>query len=80
MHFDNLSSYFLPYNKKNNNTHLSFHNFFSELYVHVSFKISFILQALAFAMALNEKGRAYMLQKEYSVALLLLLEADKEFR
>lgn len=37
-------------------------------------------KALAFAMALNEKGRSSMLKKDYSVALLLLLEADKEFR
>lgn len=37
-------------------------------------------KALAFAMALNEKGRASMLKKDYSTALLLLLDADKEFR
>uniref|UniRef100_A0A0L8IGF7 Ubiquitin-like domain-containing protein n=1 Tax=Octopus bimaculoides TaxID=37653 RepID=A0A0L8IGF7_OCTBM len=37
-------------------------------------------KALAFAMALNEKGRSYLKQKDYSSALILLLEADSEFK
>ncbi|GAB1604916.1 hypothetical protein Ahia01_000773200 [Argonauta hians] len=37
-------------------------------------------KALAFAMALNEKGRSYLRQKDYSSALILLLEADREFK
>lgn len=37
-------------------------------------------KALGLAMLLNEKGKAALRRKEYSEALLLLLEADKEFR
>ncbi|CAI9718379.1 NEDD8 ultimate buster 1-like [Octopus vulgaris] len=37
-------------------------------------------KALAFAMALNEKGRSHLKQKDYSSALILLLEADSEFK
>lgn len=37
-------------------------------------------RALAVAMVLHEKGRTALKRKNYSEALLLLLEADKEFR
>nr|XP_006821424.1 PREDICTED: NEDD8 ultimate buster 1-like [Saccoglossus kowalevskii] len=37
-------------------------------------------KSLALAMTLNEKGRAALKRKQYGGALLLLLEADKEFR
>ncbi len=39
-----------------------------------------VLQALTLALTLNEKGRATLKKKRYAEALLLLLEADKEFR
>ena len=35
---------------------------------------------MTLALTLNEKGRAALRRKEYGEALLLLLEADKEFR
>ena len=38
------------------------------------------LQSLTLAMTLHEKGRAALKSKNYSKALLLLLEADKEFK
>ena len=37
------------------------------------------MQALTLAMTLHEKGRAAMKKKDYAEAILLLLEADKEF-
>lgn len=37
-------------------------------------------KALSVAMVLHEKGRTALKRKKYSEALLLLLEADKEFR
>lgn len=37
-------------------------------------------RALGVAMVLHEKGRAALKRKKYTEALLLLLEADKEFR
>ncbi|XP_070570059.1 LOW QUALITY PROTEIN: NEDD8 ultimate buster 1-like [Ptychodera flava] len=37
-------------------------------------------KALALAMTLNEKGRAALKRKQYGEALLLLLEADSEFK
>lgn len=40
----------------------------------------YLLQALTLAMTLHEKGRIALKNKEVSQALLLLLEADKEFR
>lgn len=36
-------------------------------------------QALAIAMSLHEKGRVALKQEDYALALVLLLEADKEF-
>lgn len=36
-------------------------------------------EALALAMALHEKGRKALKARNYGQALLLLLEADKEF-
>ena len=39
-----------------------------------------VLQSLTLAMTLHEKGRAALKTKNYSKALLLLLEADKEFK
>ena len=38
------------------------------------------LQALVLAMTLHEKGKATVKRKDYSEGLLLLLEADKEFK
>ncbi len=43
------------------------------------FRIPFF-QALVLAMTLHEKGRAALRRKETGEALLLLLEADKEFK
>merc|ERR1719431_62332 len=36
-------------------------------------------RALIIAMSLHEKGRAALKKKDYPLALVLLLEADKEF-
>ena len=35
---------------------------------------------MAIAMSLHEKGRVALKQEDYALALVLLLEADKEFR
>ena len=40
---------------------------------------SAFVQSLTLAMTLHEKGRAALKTKKFSKALLLLLEADKEF-
>ena len=38
------------------------------------------LQALSLALTLHEKGRSVLKKRNYAEALLLLLEAEKEFR
>ena len=40
----------------------------------------FTVQALALALTLHEKGRSVLKKRNYPDALLLLLEAEKEFR
>ena len=71
-----------------------FHQFFSNLsqlqknisllplflqrYLLISFV--FTVQALALALTLHEKGRSVLKKRNYPEALLLLLEAEKEFR
>lgn len=37
-------------------------------------------KALVTAMALHEKGRAALKKEDYPLALVIFLEADKEFR
>ena len=52
------------------------------LFCNVTYFISFVfaVQALALALTLHEKGRSVLKKRNYPEALLLLLEAEKEFR
>ena len=46
----------------------------------IKFEVFWCLQALTLALTLHEKGRSELKKRNYAEALLLLLEAEKEFR
>ena len=46
----------------------------------IKFWVFWFLQALTLALTLHEKGRSELKKRNYAEALLLLLEAEKEFR